>query len=101
MAPIIGKAFHIAYLPRKLIASIQAGAEFSRGLPSASSWERLTAEVADYIQTHLDPVTALPSSSGGHPPVGAGYDRRRGDDDDEPHDGRFPRGRPQPRKCCR
>ncbi len=56
MAPIIGKA-HIAYLPRDRVVGISKLARvlhaFARRLQVQ---ERLTAEVADCIQHHLDPL---------------------------------------------
>ena len=56
MAPIIGKA-HIAYLPRDRVVGISKLARvlhaYARRLQVQ---ERLTAEVADCIQHHLDPV---------------------------------------------
>jgi GTP cyclohydrolase I len=55
MAPIIGKA-HIAYLPRNRVVGISKLARvlqaFARRLQVQ---ERLTAEVADCIWTHLEP----------------------------------------------
>ncbi len=55
MAPIIGRA-HIAYLPRDRVVGISKLARvlhaFARRLQVQ---ERLTAEVADCIQHHLDP----------------------------------------------
>jgi len=56
MAPIIGKA-HIAYLPRDRVVGISKLARVLHGYAKRLQvQERLTAEVADCIQTHLDPV---------------------------------------------
>ena len=56
MAPIIGKA-HIAYLPRKRVVGISKLARVLHGYAKRLQvQERLTAEVADCIQQHLDPV---------------------------------------------
>ncbi len=56
MAPIIGKA-HIAYLPRKRVVGISKLARVLQGFAKRMQvQERLTAEVADCIQKHLDPV---------------------------------------------
>jgi GTP cyclohydrolase I len=56
MAPIIGKA-HIAYLPRKRVVGISKLARVLQGFAKRLQvQERLTAEVADCIQKHLDPV---------------------------------------------
>jgi GTP cyclohydrolase I len=56
MAPIIGKA-HIAYLPKKRVVGISKLARVLQGFAKRLQvQERLTAEVADCIQTHLDPV---------------------------------------------
>ena len=56
MAPIIGKA-HIAYLPRKRVVGISKLARVLHGFAKRMQvQERLTAEVADCIQKHLDPV---------------------------------------------
>ena len=56
MAPIIGKA-HIAYLPRKHVVGISKLARVLQGFAKRLQvQERLTAEVADCIQKHLDPV---------------------------------------------
>jgi GTP cyclohydrolase I len=56
MAPIIGKA-HIAYLPRKRVVGISKLARVLQGFSKRMQvQERLTAEVADCIQKHLDPV---------------------------------------------
>lgn len=56
MAPIIGKA-HIAYLPRKRVVGISKLARVLQGYAKRLQvQERLTAEVADCIQKHLDPV---------------------------------------------
>jgi GTP cyclohydrolase I len=56
MAPIIGKA-HIAYLPRKRVVGISKLARVLHGFAKRLQvQERLTAEVADCIQQHLDPV---------------------------------------------
>ncbi len=55
MAPIIGKA-HIAYLPRSRVVGISKLARVLQGFARRLQvQERLTAEVADCIQTHLDP----------------------------------------------
>jgi GTP cyclohydrolase I len=56
MAPIIGKA-HIAYLPRNRVVGISKLARVLHGYARRLQvQERLTAEVADCIQQHLDPV---------------------------------------------
>jgi len=56
MAPIIGKA-HIAYLPRDRVVGISKLARVLHGYARRLQvQERLTAEVADCIQTHLEPV---------------------------------------------
>ncbi len=56
MAPIIGKA-HIAYLPRHRVVGISKLARVLHGFARRLQvQERLTAEVADCIQQHLDPV---------------------------------------------
>lgn len=56
MAPIIGKA-HIAYLPKSRVVGISKLARVLHGYARRLQvQERLTAEVADCIQTHLDPV---------------------------------------------
>ncbi|MFZ4688547.1 MAG: GTP cyclohydrolase I FolE [Polymorphobacter sp.] len=56
MAPIIGKA-HIAYLPRKRVVGISKLARVLHGFAKRMQvQERLTAEIADCIQKHLDPV---------------------------------------------
>jgi GTP cyclohydrolase IA len=56
MAPIIGKA-HIAYLPKKRVVGISKLARVLQGFAKRMQvQERLTAEVADCIQKHLDPV---------------------------------------------
>ena len=56
MAPILGKA-HIAYLPRNRVVGISKLARVLQGYSRRLQvQERLTAEVADCIQKHLDPV---------------------------------------------
>ncbi len=56
MAPIIGTA-HIAYLPRDRVVGISKLARVLHGYARRLQvQERLTAEVADCIQRHLDPV---------------------------------------------
>ena len=56
MAPIIGKA-HIAYLPRARVVGISKLARVLQGYARRLQvQERLTAEVADCIQKHLDPI---------------------------------------------
>lgn len=56
MAPIIGRA-HIAYLPRDRVVGISKLARVLHGYARRLQvQERLTAEVADCIQRHLDPV---------------------------------------------
>lgn len=56
MAPIIGKA-HIAYLPKKRVVGISKLARVLHGYAKRMQvQERLTAEIADCIQKHLDPV---------------------------------------------
>ena len=56
MAPITGKA-HIAYLPRERVVGISKLARVLQGFARRLQvQERLTAEVADCIQQHLDPV---------------------------------------------
>lgn len=56
MAPIIGKA-HIAYLPRDRVVGISKLARVLHGFARRLQvQERLTAEVADCIQKHLDPI---------------------------------------------
>lgn len=56
MAPILGKA-HIAYLPRDRVVGISKLARVLHGYARRLQvQERLTAEVADCIQRHLDPV---------------------------------------------
>ncbi len=56
MAPIIGKA-HIAYLPRSRVVGISKLARVLQGFARRLQvQERLTAEVADCIQKHLDPL---------------------------------------------
>jgi GTP cyclohydrolase I len=56
MAPIIGKG-HIAYLPRDRVVGISKLARVLHGYAKRLQvQERLTAEVADCIQEHLDPV---------------------------------------------
>ncbi len=55
MAPIIGKA-HIAYLPRDRVVGISKLARVLHGYARRLQvQERLTAEVADCIQQHLEP----------------------------------------------
>ncbi|QXQ06601.1 GTP cyclohydrolase I FolE [Sphingosinicellaceae bacterium] len=56
MAPITGMA-HIAYLPRSRVVGISKLARVLHGFARRLQvQERLTAEVADCIQQHLDPV---------------------------------------------
>jgi GTP cyclohydrolase I len=56
MAPILGKA-HIAYLPRDRVVGISKLARVLHGYARRLQvQERLTAEVADCIQKHLDPI---------------------------------------------
>lgn len=56
MAPILGKA-HIAYLPRDRVVGISKLARVLHGFARRLQvQERLTAEVADCIQQHLDPI---------------------------------------------
>lgn len=56
MAPIIGKG-HIAYLPRTRVVGISKLARVLHGYAKRLQvQERLTAEVADCIQEHLDPI---------------------------------------------
>lgn len=56
LAPIIGKG-HIAYLPRDKVVGISKLARVLHGYARRLQvQERLTAEVADCIQRHLDPV---------------------------------------------
>ena len=56
MAPILGKA-HIAYLPRDRVVGISKLARVLHGYARRLQvQERLTAEVADCIQQHLDPL---------------------------------------------
>ena len=56
MAPIIGKA-HIAYLPKDRVVGISKLARVLHGFARRLQvQERLTAEVADCIWTHLHPV---------------------------------------------
>lgn len=56
MAPIIGKA-HIAYLPKDRVVGISKLARVLHGFARRLQvQERLTAEVADCIWTHLKPV---------------------------------------------
>ena len=56
MAPITGKA-HIAYLPRTRVVGISKLARVLHAFASRLQvQERLTAEVADCIQHHLDPI---------------------------------------------
>ena len=56
MAPIIGKA-HIAYLPRDHVVGISKLARVLHGYSRRLQvQERLTAEVADCIQRHLEPA---------------------------------------------
>jgi GTP cyclohydrolase I len=56
MAPIIGRA-HIAYLPRDRVVGISKLARVLHGYARRLQvQERLTAEVADCIQHHLDPL---------------------------------------------
>ena len=56
MAPIIGKAA-IAYLPRQRVVGISKLARVLHGFARRLQvQERLTAEVADCIWTHLDPI---------------------------------------------
>ena len=56
MAPIIGKA-HIAYLPRNRVVGISKLARVLHGFARRLQvQERLTAEVADCIWDHLQPV---------------------------------------------
>jgi len=56
MAPIIGKA-HIAYLPRERVVGISKLARVLHGFARRLQvQERLTAEVADCIWNHLDPI---------------------------------------------
>ena len=56
MAPIIGVG-HIAYLPRDRVVGISKLARVLHGYARRLQvQERLTAEVADCIQRHLDPV---------------------------------------------
>ena len=56
MAPIIGTA-HIAYLPRDRVVGISKLARVLHGYARRLQvQERLTAEIADCIQRHLDPV---------------------------------------------
>ena len=56
MAPILGKA-HIAYLPRNRVVGISKLARVLHGYASRLQvQERLTAEVADCIQLHFDPI---------------------------------------------
>lgn len=56
MAPIIGKA-HIAYLPRTRVVGISKLARVLHGYAKRLQvQERLTAEVADCIQQHLEPL---------------------------------------------
>jgi GTP cyclohydrolase I len=56
MAPIIGKA-HIAYMPHKRVVGISKLARVLHGFARRLQvQERLTAEVADCIWTHLEPL---------------------------------------------
>ncbi|HLU92432.1 MAG TPA: GTP cyclohydrolase I FolE [Pedomonas sp.] len=56
MAPIIGKG-HIAYLPRNRVVGISKLARVLHGFARRLQvQERLTAEVADCIWTHLQPL---------------------------------------------
>jgi GTP cyclohydrolase IA len=56
MAPIIGKG-HIAYLPRNRVVGISKLARVLHGFARRLQvQERLTAEVADCIWEHLQPV---------------------------------------------
>lgn len=56
MAPIIGRA-HIAYLPRDRVVGISKLARVLQGFARRLQvQERLTAEVADCIWRHLDPI---------------------------------------------
>ncbi len=56
MAPILGRA-HIAYLPRNRVVGISKLARVLHGFARRLQvQERLTAEVADCIQAHLDPI---------------------------------------------
>jgi GTP cyclohydrolase I len=56
MAPIIGKG-HIAYLPKNRVVGISKLARVLQGYAKRLQvQERLTAEVADCIQEHLEPV---------------------------------------------
>ncbi len=56
MAPIIGHA-HIAYIPHKRVVGISKLARVLHGFARRLQiQERLTAEVADCIWTHLEPV---------------------------------------------
>ena len=56
MAPIIGRA-HIAYLPRDRVVGISKLARVLQGYARRLQvQERLTAEVADCIWRHLDPI---------------------------------------------
>lgn len=56
MAPIIGKG-HIAYLPGTRVVGISKLARVLHGYAKRLQvQERLTAEVADCIQEHLDPI---------------------------------------------
>lgn len=56
MAPIIGKA-HIAYLPKNRVVGISKLARVLHGFARRLQvQERLTAEVADCIWTHLQPL---------------------------------------------
>jgi GTP cyclohydrolase I len=56
MAPIIGHA-HIAYLPHKRVVGISKLARVLHGFARRLQiQERLTAEIADCIWTHLEPI---------------------------------------------
>jgi GTP cyclohydrolase I len=56
MAPIIGHS-HIAYLPDKRVVGISKLARVLQGYASRLQiQERLTAEIADCIWTHLEPI---------------------------------------------
>ena len=97
LAPIIGKA-SIAYLPAERVVGISKLARVLHGFARRLQvQERLTAQVADCIWEHLQPQ-GVAVVDRGEPRL---HDRprsphARGDDDDQPDDGRLPPGRAQP-----
>lgn len=92
MAPIVGKA-HIAYLPRDRVVGISKLARVLHGYAHRLQiQERLTAQVADCIWEHLQPLGVAIVIQASHACMAArGVHTPRRHHDHEPNDGRLPR----------